>query len=206
VPLAGLALIWAPSIAHAAVQLAVPKGCIYASSSSTSQTIPFNVSGMAAGAHYVVALDGTVVTSGTANATGDASGTFASPSVHHAERQAVVSVSDGTATASKTIDLTDFDAGVTPAGGSTRRAVHVSLWGWVGKTVFLHYLAPRSKKAARTVRIARTTGTCGHAQARIPHLFPAGTKKGNWKLVFDSKRRLGKPTDPLRIDYTIAVR
>jgi hypothetical protein len=203
--LAGVALVCTPALAHAAVQIAVPTGCLYGSSSNTSQTIPFNVAGMAANAPYQVSLDGNAVATGTANASGQASGTFASPKLHHSERQAVVSVTDGLTTDTKIIDLTDFDAGVTPVSGSSRRAIRVNLWGWVGKTVFLHYIAPGSTKAARTIRVARTGGICGHAQRRIAHLFPRGTKAGTWRLVFDSRRRLSKASDPFRIEYNIAV-
>jgi len=53
---------------------------------------------------------------------------------------------------------------------------------------------------------ARTGGLCGHARARIAHLFARRTKKGHWKLVFDTKRKLSKSSDPLRIEYDIAVR
>ena len=204
--LAGFAAFSAPSVAHAAVQLAVPKGCIYGSTASVSQTIPYNVVGMAANAGYTVSLDGSQVATGTADASGVASGTFAAPDIHHAERTATVAVTDGLTTATQTIDLTDFDAGVTPVGGSARRAVRISLWGWVDKTVFLHYVAPGSHKAARTVRVAKTAGTCGHATARITHLFPAGTKKGHWKLVFDTSRKLSRASAALRIAYDIAVR
>jgi hypothetical protein len=204
--LAGVALVWTPAMAHAAVQIAVPHGCIYGSSSTTSQTIPFNVAGMAANSPYQVSLDGNTVATGTANASGQAAGSFASPKMRHSEREAVVSVTDGLTTDTKIIDLTDFDAAVTPVTGSAHRAVRVSMWGWVGKTVFLHYIAPGAKKPARTVRLAKTGGMCGHAQARIPHLFPRGAKAGTWKLVFDSSRRLRRSSDPFRIEYNIAVR
>ena len=203
--LAGVVLVCTPALARAAVQIAVPKGCIYGSSSSVSQTIPFNLAGMAANSPYQVSLDGTAVATGNADASGAASGTFASPKMHHSERQAVVSVTDGLTTDSKIIDLTDFDAAVTPVSGSSRRAVHVNLWGWAGRTVFLHYIAPGSTKAARTIRVAKTGGMCGHAQAHIAHLFPRGTKPGTWRLVLDSKRRLSRSSDPFRFEYSIAV-
>ena len=204
-PLLGLALLWAPAAAHAAVQISVPHGCVYGSSSDTTQSIPFNLAGAAPNARYVVSLDGKQVATGTAAANGAASGKFDAPKIHHAERSATISVTDGHTTASQKIDLTDFDAAVAPTTGSTRRAVRISLWGWVGKTVYLHYLAPHSHKASSTVRVAKTSGTCGHATGRLKHLFPAGAQKGGWKLIFDTTRKLSKQTNPLRIEYDITV-
>jgi hypothetical protein len=204
--LAGFALFWVPSVAHAAVQIRVPSGCIYGSSSDTPQTIPYNLAGLAPSGHYVVTLDGKQVATGNADASGAASGEFPAPLIRHAERHAVVSVTDGQTSDSHTIDLTDFDAAVTPSTGSTRRAVRISLWGWVRKTVYLHWIPPHSRKAASTARITKTGGTCGHATARLPHLFPAGAKKGRWKLIFDTSRKLSKSTNPLRIEYDITVR
>src|SRR5581483_5405343 len=144
-----------PAAAHAAVQIAVPQGCVYASSADTTQTIPYNLAGMAAGAHYVVNLNGTQVATGTADASGAASGDFDAPVLTHAERQATVSVNDGQTTAQQTIQLTDFDAAITPSTGSTRRRVKVSLFGWVSHTVFLHYIPPHSRKPTRTIRVAK---------------------------------------------------
>ena len=202
---ASLTVLALPAAAHAAVKIAVPQGCVYASSADTTQTIPYNLAGMAAGAHYAVNLDGRQVASGTADASGAASGEFDAPVLRHAERKATVSVSDGQTTDQQTIQLTDFDAAITPSTGSTRRRVKVALFGWVGNTVFLHYIPPHSRKPSQTIRIAKTTGTCGRATARIRHLFPAGARKGNWKLIFDTRRRYSSKTK-LRIEYDTTIR
>jgi hypothetical protein len=199
------ALLLVPTAANAAVQIAVPQGCVYGSSADTPQTIPYNLAGMAPGAHYSVTLDGQAVATGTADAAGAASGEFPAPTLRHAEKQATVAVNDGTATAQQTIDLTDFDAAITPSTGATRRRVKIALFGWVGKTVFLHYLPPHSKKATRTVRIAKTTGTCGHATARLSHLFPRGARKGKWRLIFDTSRTYRSSTK-LKIEYDTTIR
>jgi hypothetical protein len=201
----GVAALAAPAAAHAAVKLAVPTGCVYASSADTAQTIPYNLAGMAAGAHYTVSLDGQSVATGAADTTGSASGEFPAPVLGHTEKQATVSVSDGTTTDQQTIDLTNFDATITPATGSARRPVKVSLFGWVGKTVFLHYLPPHSTKPARTIRVRKTGGRCGRGTARIPHLFPAGAKRGAWRLVFDTSRAYHSNAK-LRIEYDTTLR
>jgi hypothetical protein len=202
---AGATVLALPAVAHATVQIAVPQGCVYASSADITQTIPFNLAGMAAGAHYAVNLNGSQVANGTADATGAASGEFDAPVVTHAEKTATVSVSDGQTTDQKTIQLTDFDAAITPSTGSTRRRVKVSLFGWVGNTVFLHYIPPHSRKPTRTIRVARTTGACGHATTHIRHLFPAGARKGKWRLIFDTRRRYSSKTR-LRIEYRTSIR
>jgi hypothetical protein len=202
---AGATLLALPAAAHAAVKIAVPQGCVYASTADTAQTIPFNLAGMAAGAHYAVNLDGKQVANGTADASGAASGEFDAPVLSHAEKRATVTVSDGTTTDQQTIQLTDFDATISPSTGSTRRRVKVSLFGWVGNIVYLHYIAPHSKKPTRTVRIAKTTGTCGHATAHVRHLFPAGARKGKWRLIFDTARKYSAKTK-LRIEYDTTIR
>jgi hypothetical protein len=202
--MAGIALFAAPAAAHAAVQLAVPTGCVYSSTAQTAQTVPYNLAGMTAGTHYVVSLDGKAVANGTADSGGRASGDFPSPVLRHATKQATVSVTDGTSTAKQTIDLTDFDAAITPSTGAARRAVRIALFGWVGKTVFLHYLPPGAKKPSQTVRIARTTGRCGHGRTRLTHLFPAGAKRGGWRLVFDTTRIYHASTK-LRIEYDTTI-
>jgi hypothetical protein len=202
--MAGIAVFAAPAAANAAVKIAVPTGCVYSSTADTAQTVPYNLAGMAAGAHYVVSLDGQQVATGTADAGGLASGDFPSPILRHATKQATVSVTDGLTTDQQTIDLTDFDAAITPSTGSARRAVKVALYGWVGKTVFLHYLPPGAKKPSQTIRIKRTSGRCGHGTARIPHLFPTGAKRGAWRLVFDTTRTYHANTK-LRIEYDTTI-
>jgi hypothetical protein len=203
--IAGVVALAAPAAAHAAVKIAVPQGCVYASSADTAQTVPYNLAGMAAGAHYTVKLDGTSVATGVADATGVASGEFPAPVLHHIDRQSTVSVTDGVSTDQQTIDLTDFDATITPSTGAVRRRVKISLFGWVGKTVFLHYLPPHSKKPSQTIRVTRTSGRCGHGTARLPHLFPTGAKRGAWRLIFDTSRRYHS-TAKLRIEYDTTIR
>jgi hypothetical protein len=202
--MAGIAALAAPAAANAAVKIAVPTGCVYASTADTAQSVPYNLAGMTAGAHYVVSLDGKAVANGTADAGGRASGDFPAPILHHTAKQAAVSVTDGTTTDTQTIDLTDFDAAITPSTGSARRAIRIALFGWVGKTVFLHYLPPGAKKPSRTVRVARTTGRCGHGRARLAHLFPTAAKRGAWRLVFDTTRAYHASTR-LRIEYDTSI-
>jgi hypothetical protein len=203
--IAAAIVLLAPAAARAAVKLAVPTGCVYASTTDTQQTIPYNLAGLVPGAHFTVSLDGKAVANGTAPANGQASGNFPAPVVTHAERQATVSVTDGQTTDQQTIDLTDFDAVITPSTGSTRRRVKVRLFGWVGKTVFLHYLPPHAKKPSRTVRIAKTRGRCGHATAHLKHLFPANARRGKWRLIFDTSRAYRTNTK-LRIRYDTTIR
>jgi hypothetical protein len=202
--IAGVMALAAPAAAHAAVKIAVPKGCVYASSADTAQTVPYNLAGMAAGAHYTVKLDGTAVATGVADATGLGSGEFPAPVLRHTDRQSTVSVTDGVSTDQQTIDLTDFDATITPSTGTVRRRVKISLFGWVGKTVFLHYIAPHATKPSRTVRVTRTGGRCGRGTARLAHLFPAGAKRGAWRLIFDTSRRYHS-TAKLRIEYDTTI-
>jgi hypothetical protein len=203
--LAGATVLIVPAAAHAAVQLAVPKGCVYASSAGTPQTVPYNIAGLTPGAPFTISLDGKAVANGTAPADGKATGEFKAPVLSHAEKQATVSVTDGHTTNQQTIDLTDFDAAITPSTGSTRRRVKVALFGWGGKTVFLHYLAPHSTKPARTVRVTRTSGRCGHATTHLKHLFPAGARRGKWRLIFDTSRAYHSTTQ-LRIEYDTTIR
>jgi hypothetical protein len=203
--IAGATVLIVPAAAHAAVRLAVPTGCVYASSAGSKQTIPYNIAGLVAGAHFTVSLDGKAVANGTAPATGQASGEFPAPTLNHAEKQATVSVTDGQTTDQQTIELTDFDAAITPATGSTSRRVKVALFGWVGKTVFLHYLPPHATKPSRTVRITKTRGTCGRATAHLKHLFPAGARRGKWRLIFDTSRAYHSKTK-LRIEYDTTIR
>jgi hypothetical protein len=203
--IAGIAVFGVPAAANADVKLAVPTGCVYSSTADTAQTVPYNLAGMAVGAHYVVSLDGQAVANGTADSGGRASGDFPAPVLHQATKRSTVSVTDGTTTDQQTIDLTDFDAAITPSTGSARRAVKIALFGWVGRTVFLHYLPPGAKKPSRTVRITRTSGRCGHGTARLAHLFPTGAKRGAWRLVFDTTRKYHASTK-LRIEYDTTLR
>jgi hypothetical protein len=199
---AALSLMAIPAAAHAAVQIGVPTGCVYGSSPGTPQTIPYDLSGLTPGASYTVSLGGKPRAAGTAKADGTASGEFTAPLIHHAVRTETATVQSNGATASQKIDLTDFDAAITPSSGPESRAVKIALYGWVGKTVFLHYLAPHSKTAFSTVRVAKTGGKCGHARARLTHLFPAGSAAGPWRLIFDTSRKYHSNTK-LRIEYDV---
>jgi hypothetical protein len=196
-----LLLAIAPA-AHAAVEIGVPTGCVYGSSPGTPQTIPYDLTGLAPGAPFTVSLGGKVRDSGTAKVDGTASGEFAAPDIHHGVRTETATVQSNGATASQRIDLTDFDAAITPSGGASTRAVRIALYGWVGKTVFLHYLAPHSKTPYRTIRITKTGGKCGHARARLAHLFPTAISPGSWRLIFDTSRKYHSNTK-LRIEYDI---
>src|SRR4030088_2163672 len=96
--MAGVVATAAPAAAHAAAKIAVPTGCVYASSADAAQTIPYNLAGLTPSAHYTVSLDGRSVKTGVADTTGSATGDFPAPVLRHTEKQATVSVSDGTTT------------------------------------------------------------------------------------------------------------
>lgn len=101
--------------------------------------------------------------------------------------------------------VTLFDANITPPSGRPDRRVRIQLNGWgAGRTIWLHYVAPGSHRSVKNLRIARTAGTCGHATARLAHLYPFRASAGTWRLQFDAKAGYSSRSTP-RISFTSTI-
>lgn len=69
-----------------------------------------------------------------------------------------------------------------------RRKVRISLEGWLGKTVYAHFIPPFPKtKSKKTIKIGKTRGNCGKLTKRLSHLFPFKPTAGAWQVVLDTK-------------------
>jgi hypothetical protein len=84
--------------------------------------------------------------------------------------------------------------------------VRITLYGWGrARTVYLHFVPPRSRRAKRTIRIARTEGMCGHATRRLRHFWPFLPRtSGTWRLQFDT-RATYSPKASLAIPYLSVI-
>jgi hypothetical protein len=98
-----------------------------------------------------------------------------------------LTASDGSSTARSVLRVTRFDVGIAPASGKPRRRVRLALYGWFGKTVWVHYVGPHAHHASRTVRVGRTRGACGELHTHLNHLYPFRPRAGVWRLQFDTE-------------------
>lgn len=191
-----------------AATLTLPGACGLASDSRLGpQRIPFRVDGLRPSSPFTVTANGKPVGDGTTDAAGAAVGTFSAPFLDDADKAYSIVVSDGIASATAGITLTTHSVSVKPGSGKPNRRVKIRLFGWLGKTVYMHFIPPHKKKASRTVRLAKTAGPCGHGTKRLPHFYAtARPKAGVWMIVFDTARKYKKGA-PLAIRFksTISV-
>jgi hypothetical protein len=88
-----------------------------------------------------------------------------------------------------------FTAKIKPANKQgkprPRREVKITLEGWLGKTVYIHYMPPFPKrKSVKTRKVGKTKKPCGKLTKRFKHLFPFKPKPGgSWQVVFDTHRK-----------------
>lgn len=170
-----------------AATLTLGTGCVL-----SSADVPFAAAGLAPNTFYTVTANGLTVGSGTTTAAGVAGGTFHSPSASK-EEATTIAVSDGTTTATASVQLTPHDALVNPLSGKPNRRVKIHLYGWFGRTVYIHFIAPHKKGASRTVKLSKTHGPCGHAIVKLRHWYStASPTRGTWHIVFDTKKSYKK--------------
>jgi hypothetical protein len=198
-----LGLTFAASAA-AAPRIALDRTCYYATSKERGlrDTISVSGTGFEPNAPLSFAADETRLKWLRGPRRTDAQGAFtatrlASPPVSHGEKVFFVNASAADQTAGHVATVTDFAANIFPTaapggrGLDPRRRVRISLAGWgAGKTIYLHFVPPRSRKAKSTVRVGRTGGDCGVATKRLRHFWPFRPRQpGTWRLQFDTKRR-----------------
>ena len=149
--------------------------------------------GFAPGATYTVLRDGQPAGSGVVGQDGTVAGMLSSGALEEgiAERTEALEVSDGMTSADAAFRVTKFFAGFAPTRGdpATLR-VRFSIFGFGAPAldVYVHYIRPNGR-AARSVRLGRTTGPCGKiARTRMRRLFPFRPSAGRWHLQFDTHR------------------
>jgi hypothetical protein len=197
-----LALVPAASAA-AAPKIALDRSCYYATSKERGlrDTITVSGAGFEPNAPLSFAADETDLKWLRGPRRTDAQGRFtstslATPNLTHGEKVFFVNATAGDQTAGHVATVTDFSADIFPTakpgakGLDPRRRVRILLAGWgAGKTIYLHFVPPHSKKAKSTVRVGRTGGDCGVATKRLRHFWPFRPRKpGTWRLQFDAKR------------------
>jgi hypothetical protein len=203
-----LALTSAASAA-AAPRIALDRSCYYGTTKDGSLRDTISVSGTGFEPNAPLSFDADEMplkVLGGPRRT-DARGSFtatrlASPPVSRGEKVYFVNATAGDLTAGHVATITDFAADIFPTakpggrGLDPRRRVRISLAGWgAGKTIYLHFVPPRSRKAKSTVRIGRTGGDCGVATRRLRHFWPFRPRTpGTWRLQFDTKRRYSVKT------------
>ena len=132
-----------------------------------------------------------------------------SPRLRRGEARPTLVVSAGGAAAEVPVAVTDFAAEIAPRGArsSPRRRATVRLYGWLGvRSVYLHFVPPKARRALRTVRVAAPAGACGSARRTFRHLWPFRPRRsGAWRLQFDNARRYS-PGNRYRVVYRSLVR
>jgi hypothetical protein len=100
--------------------------------------------------------------------------------------------SDGNRASATTMEAA-FGAAIQPKTNRSRpkprRSATISLGGWLGKTVYAHFIPPfPATKSKVTAKVGKTQGVCGHLTKHVTHLFPFTPRPGGtWQVIFDTK-------------------
>ncbi|WP_354700005.1 hypothetical protein DSM112329_00263 [Paraconexibacter sp. AEG42_29] len=207
----------APSVA-AAASIAVDRGC-YADAGTRKDTVRLSGSGFTPNAQYQVTLDGQPLPGGTGStdAAGNVSGSFASPRLRPRDRQQtfLLGLQEGANTAKTTFTVSRLLADFAPASGDPRSLrVRFSFFGFglsdaakPPTPVYVHYVRPDNGRVQQTVRLGTAKGRCGTiARTAKRKLFPFAPRRGAWKLQFDSSKtyRRGTSKSPF-LFFTVVV-
>lgn len=141
----------------------------------------------------------------TASPAGIVSGRLAAPVVDPLEERRFTVVATDQAnpalTASVTPLATRLSVVVRPGGGRPATRRRITARGFTeGGTLYAHVVRGRSR---RTVRVGRLTQPCGKLTTR-KRIFRRGTRNGNYKVQFDTRRRYRRTTIP-RVTFRVRI-
>jgi len=167
---------------------------------SSRKPVDFAGAGFRPRRAFTATVGGRTLDSGTVTRFGDVSGSFLAPvpsSAGPGERTFTLLVSDGQREASTRFRSTIFGAGFRPIRGdpATLRVRFFAYDFGVGRTIYLHYLAP-DLRLRLTVRLGDTQRPCGSLVTARRPIFPFRARAGNWRLQFDTAqayRRFARP-------------
>jgi hypothetical protein len=155
--------------------------------------------GFAPDAPLRITRDGEVVATLTAQPDGTFTATFDSGALPEglAERGSELTVSDTDSTVVQHVRVTTFGASFAPKVASPTAYVRFSAFGFGRhRAVYVHYLRPDGS-AADTVRLGATRGVCGTIKRTAKRrLFPFKPRHGQWRLQFDTSRKLDPDAAP----------
>ncbi|MFN8174713.1 MAG: hypothetical protein U0T02_06570 [Solirubrobacteraceae bacterium] len=103
-----------------------------------------------------------------------------------------------TGIATKRFYSTQFSADFSPSAGDPNRLrTRFSVYGFgAGKTLYLHYIPPGSRRSKLNRPLGRLGGACGKLRTPAKRLFPFRPQTGRWALQFDTKRSYSSRTVP----------
>lgn len=109
-----------------------------------------------------------------------------------------IGVSDGTTAVSRLFAVSTFTAEFHPTAGNPQRLrTRFSFSGFgAGKTIYMHYIAPGSRRSTLNRPLGRLGGVCGKLRTGLKRLYPFSPKLGTWKFQFDTSRRYSSRTLP----------
>lgn len=109
-----------------------------------------------------------------------------------------LTVAQGTSVAAKRFYSTRFSADFSPsAGDPSRLRTRFTVYGMgARRTLYLHYVPPRSRHSKLNRPIGRLGGACGKLRSPAMRLFPFRPSAGTWKLQFDTRRSYSSRTVP----------
>jgi hypothetical protein len=146
-----------------------------------------------------ITREGEVVATVTAQPDGTFSASIDSGPIPEgvAERATELTVSDTESTVVQHVRVTTFSAAYSPKVASPTAYVRFSAFGFgPGRAVYVHYLRPDGS-SADTVRLGATRGVCGTIKRTAKRrLFPFKPRHGQWRLQFDTSRRVDPDAVP----------
>lgn len=106
----------------------------------------------------------------------------------------VTDATDPTITASLSLTTTLLHVDVTPANAKAGKKLRIKGYGLLGgKKVYMHVRGPHHYKSDK--KIARTKAPCGTFKTRR-RIVSAGARPGKYTVLFDSKKKFSKKTEP----------
>lgn len=206
-----------PAAPARAATVETDRSC-YLERAGSRPVVAMRATGYTAGARYQVVLGNQPLQGGTGNfdGAGAMSGRFTPPALggRTFERH-VLSVQEGSNSASATFGVTRFGADFSPTSGDpARMRVRFRAFGFgideaaPSPEVFVHYVRPDGSRHT-TVRLGRATGPCGSiARTAKRRLFPFKVRaRGTWRLQFDTSRSYRRGTDASDfLFFTLPVR
>jgi hypothetical protein len=182
-----IAVLAAPSVAHAASLTAKPAKSCYRS----SETVHFVGDGFTGASNANLTRNGTFVSSILTDAAGrfDAGLRLLQDQGSQERTYTATDANNPAVTASAAVRVSAVGVGLSPFNGPVSRRFRIRARGFTtGKTLWAHIVHKRSK---RLIKIGRLNGAC-HNLVAHRRLLPKNARFGRHRIQFDTSRRYRK--------------